>query len=412
MLQSELFTKTIKEVPKEEVSINSQLLIKGGFIFKVMAGVYAYLPLGLRVLNKIKEIIRQEMEAIGGQEILMPALTPKNWWIKTGRYNNFKALFKFKGLGDKEYVLGATHEEVITPLVKNFVQSYRDLPVYVFQIQDKFRNEPRAKSGLLRGREFSMKDLYSFHTSKEDLDRYYEKVKKAYFKIFRRLKLSAFTYLTYASGGVFSEYSHEFQTIASTGEDTIYLCEKCKIGLNQELAEKEGKKCPQCGSKNLVKKQAIEVGNIFKLGTKFSQAFNFTYVDKTGRNKPVFMGCYGIGPSRIMGAVVEVYHDKDGIIWPEEIAPFQIHLINLAKDEKRARKIYQSLQERNFEVLYDQRKESGGVKLKDADLLGIPWRLVISEKTGNKIEIKKRNKKEVKLVNFRELFNYIKIKNV
>ncbi|MDD4606814.1 MAG: His/Gly/Thr/Pro-type tRNA ligase C-terminal domain-containing protein [Patescibacteria group bacterium] len=407
MLQSKLFTKTTKTIPRDEISVNSQLLIRAGFIDKTMAGVYSYLPLGLKVLNKIKNIIRDEMDAIGGQEILMPALTPKEIWQQTQRYDNFDALFKLKGIGDKDYVLGATHEEVVTPLVKNFVQSYKDLPVYVYQIQDKYRNEPRAKSGLLRGREFSMKDLYSFHLDEKNLDEYYEKVKQAYFKIFKRVGLGEMTYLTYASGGVFSKYSHEFQSLAKTGEDIIYLCNKCHNALNKELIKSEGKKCPECGNLELEEKTAIEVGNIFKLGTKFSQAFDLNYTDENGQLQPVLMGCYGMGPSRIMGAVVEIHHDTNGIIWPQEITPYQVHLLNLASQQKLTDKIYETLQKRHIEVLYDDREVSPGTKLKDADLIGLPWRLVVSDKTGDKVEIKQRTSQDIKLIKAQDIIKII-----
>jgi len=403
MRQSKLFTKTIKQVSAEETSINSQLLLRGGFIERTMAGVYSFLPLGLRVLNKIKTIVREEMDAVGGQEILMSALTPKEIWETTGRYDKFEALFKFEGNGGKQYVLGATHEEVVTPLVKKFVNSYKDLPVAVYQIQDKFRNEPRAKSGLLRGREFSMKDMYSFHINQEDLDRYYEIVKETYFKIFQRAGIGERTFLTFATGGVFSKYSHEFQMLADSGEDTIYLCLKCHTGLNAELLESEGKKCPECGCTDLKEEHAIEVGNIFKLGTKFSKPFDLCYTDKDGARQEVIMGCYGMGPSRLMGAIVEAMHDEHGIIWPESLAPFRVHLVNLAKDSAPAEKLYQELLDLKVEVLYDDREESAGIKLKDADLLGLPWRLVLSDKLGDKVELKSRAGEKVEILTVKEV---------
>jgi len=411
MRQSQLFTKTSREAPKGEVSLNAKLLIRGGFIDKTMAGVYSYLPLGLRVLDKIKNIVREEINAIGGQEILMSAMTPKSIWEKTNRYDNFDALFKFKGIGDKDYVLGATHEEVVTPLVKKFVNSYKDLPIYVYQIQDKYRNEARAKSGLLRGREFSMKDLYSFHTNQEDLDEYYEKAKEAYFKIFERLGLGGITYLTFATGGVFSKYSHEFQTTTENGEDTIYLCEKCKVGLNKELLETEGKKCPQCGNEDLVEKNAIEVGNIFKLGTKFTQAFESVYADKDGKQQEIVMGCYGLGPSRVMGSIVEIFGEENKIVWSKEIAPYQVHLINLSKDSSVSDKQYELLNKSYIEVLYDDRDESVGVKFKDADLIGIPMQVVIGDKNPGKAEVRFENN-EVELIEIDKLEKYIKEKYV
>jgi len=408
MRQSILFTKTIKETPRDEVSFNAQALIKGGFIDKLGAGIYSFLPLGLRVHNKICQIIREEMNAIGGQEILMPALIPKENWQKTKRWTTFDALFKLKGVNKKEYALGATHEEVIAPLVQKHVFSYKELPVYAYQIQTKFRNEPRAKGGLLRGREFSMKDLYSFHTDTDDLDEYYEKVKEAYFKILKRLALEEITYFTYASGGAFSRYSHEFQTLAKNGEDTIYLCEHCQVAVSEEIIE-EQKTCPQCQNKNLKKEKSIEVANIFKLGTRFSKAFGFSYIDKNGQEKDVQMGCYGFGSSRAMGTIVEVHHDEKGIIWPAEVAPYQIHLVELGQSEKVrkfAEKVYQILLRNQTEVLYDDRlMKSSGEKFADADLIGIPIRLVVSEKTvqQNMVELKRRDREEIELIKVGEI---------
>lgn len=415
MLQSKLFYKTIKEISEEEKSVNAQLLVRAGFVDKLMAGAYTYFPLGLRVLDKIKNVIREEMNVVGGQEILMPALTPKENWTKTGRWDTIDVLFKLEGTGDKEYALGSTHEEIVTPLVKKIVNSYKDLPVAVYQIQDKFRNEPRAKSGLLRGREFSMKDLYSFHADEADLDSYYEKVKEAYLKIFRRLGLNAI--VTEASGGTFSKYSHEFQVLTESGEDTIFYCEKCSYAQNKEISEyRAGDKCPKCGGK-MREGKAIEVGNIFKLKTKFSEAFDLNFLDKDGKKKLAVMGCYGIGPSRVMGAIVEVRHDDRGIIWPAEAAPFDVHLVAIfGKDDKKnkeikveAAKVYDALQKECFEVLYDDREEaSAGVKLAESDLFGVPLRLVVSEKTlaEDSVEIKERDGKEVKLIKLNQLIKY------
>lgn len=408
MRQSQLFTKTLKEAPKDEVSLNAQLLIRACFIDKLMAGVYTYLPLGLRVLNKIKNIVREEMNAIGGQEILMPALTPKENWVITKRWNEIDVLFKIKGAGDKEYALGSTHEEIVTPLVQKFVKSYKDLPVMVYQIQDKFRNEPRAKSGLLRGREFNMKDLYSFHHNEAELDEYYEKASQAYLKIFQRCGLRA--EMAEASGGVFSKFSHEFHVFTPYGEDEVHACPKCGKNQNKELVKSA--ECPYCGEKREVKK-AIEVGNIFKLKTKFSSAFNFQYIDEKGKKQPVIMGCYGIGPSRVMGSVVEICHDKNGIIWPESVAPFSVHLISLCKDAKEkqtADKLYSELTKKNIEVLFDDREEaSAGEKFTDSDLIGIPNRVVVSPKTLDKncVEIKKRGEDKSSLVKIEDIFSVL-----
>ena len=416
MLQSKLFYKTSKDISLEEKSVNARLLIRAGFVDKLMAGVYTFLPLGLRVLEKIKKIIREEMNAIGGQEILMPALTPKENWTTTGRWDSIDVLFKLKGSGGKEYALGSTHEEIVTPLAKKIINSYKDLPLAVYQIQDKFRDEPRAKSGLLRGREFSMKDLYSFHADLADLDQYYEKSKEAYLKIFKRCGIEAL--VTEASGGTFSKYSHEFQVLTESGEDIIFYCEKCSYAQNKEIGEfKAGDKCPKCGGKMLEGK-AIEVGNIFKLKTKFSEAFDLNFLDKDGKKNLVVMGCYGIGPSRVLGTVAEISHDEKGIIWPAEIAPFDVHLLALfGKDSKvnerikeESGRLHESLQKAGFEVLYDDRESvSAGVKFGESDLFGIPARLVISEKTlakdsveskiraGSEAELVKLNKIEKKL---------------
>ena len=308
MFYSQLFGKASKNITTDADSINAQLLSRAGFIQKQLSGVYNYLPLGLKVLRKIQQVIRQEMNAIGGQEILMPVLSQEESWITTKR-QHMDVLFHLQSQAGTSLVLNPTHEEIVTPLVKKHTLSYKDLPVAVYQIQDKFRDEPRAKSGLLRGREFNMKDLYSFHQDSKDLDSFYQTAQKAYFKIFSRLNLEP-TVLTFSSGGSFSKYSHEFQTISPTGEDTIHYCPKCKIAVNKEII-KEQPSCPQCHNHQLELKKSIEVGNIFKLGDKFSSAFNFSYQDKQGKTHPVIMGCYGIGPSRIMGAIAETSHDKN-----------------------------------------------------------------------------------------------------
>lgn len=398
MKQSKLFVKTLKEAPKDEMSKNAELLIRAGFVDKLMAGVYSFLPLGLRVLNKINAIVREEINAIGGEEILMPALQPRENWDKTNRYN-VKEAYK----PDDKTVLGWTHEEIITPLVGKQISSYKDLPRYVYQIQSKFRNEPRAKSGLLRGREFLMKDLYSFHTDQEDLDKYYEKVKEAYKKIYERVGLGDITYVTFATGGQFSKYSHEFQTLAETGEDTIYICKKCKVAVNKEIID-EQKTCPECGNAKLEEKKAIEVGNIFKLGARFSEPFGVKFLNKEGQEQPVIMGCYGLGPTRIMGTIAEIYNDEKGMMWPEAIAPFQIHLISLGQDEK-AEKIYQKLIKKGVEVLYDDRDVSAGVKFADSDLVGIPLRIIVSGKTlkENSVGLKQRDKAGEELVKLEKI---------
>jgi len=412
MKQSQLFTKSRREAPKDEESLNAQLLIRAGFIDKLMAGVYTFLPLGLKVFKKIENIIREEMVGLGAQEILMPTLQSKSAWETTGRWDSLDSLIKFTTFYTKnEYALGPTHEEVVSPLLKKFILSYKDLPTATFQIQNKFRDEKRARSGLIRGREFFMKDLYSFHADETDADKYYEEASRVYEKIFKRVGLGDLTYLTYASGGSFSKYSHEFQTLAETGEDTVYVCAKCKVAVNKEIIEDQNV-CPKCESKNLEEKRAIEVGNIFKLKTKYSNPFNLVYKDENGNDHDVIMGCYGIGINRLMGTIAEIFNDEKGIIWPKSVAPFQVHLLNLKPENHDvttfADKIYNDLQQQNIEVLYDDRKGvSVGEKFADSDLIGIPYRAVISEKNGDKIEIKKREEKEIKLVSEKELLNLL-----
>ncbi len=409
MRQSQLFTKTSKTVPKDEVSLNAKFLIRAGFIDKLMAGVYTLLPVGWLVYKKIEQIIREEMNNIDGQEIYMPTLHPKENWIKTNRWDSMDDLFKLPAGENKEVALGPTHEEVVSPMLKKFVSSYKDLPVYVYHIQNKFRNELRAKSGLIRGREFMMKDLYSFHENQEDLDKYYEKAKKAYANIFKRTGIGKKTFLTYAPGGTFSKYSHEFQTLTKAGEDIIYICDKCRIAINKEIIEDQKHKCPECGNNNLKEEKAVEVGNIFKLKDKFSKPFDLCFLDKKGKKQPVIMGCYGIGLQRLMGTIVEVCNDKNGVVWPETVAPFKVHLLSLNQD-KKAEKIYKDMQKEGIEVLYDDREDiSAGEKFADADLIGCPFRVVISEKTLAKdsAEIKKRNSKKAELVKLDKVVKWL-----
>ncbi len=390
MKQSFLFTKTLKDAPKDETSLNAQTLIRAGFIDKVGAGIYTFLPLGLRVMDKILKVIREEVNSTGAQEVLMPALLPREVWETTGRWENFDALFKLTGSDSREYALGATHEEIVTPLAKKYIFSYRELPLSIYQIQTKFRNEKRAKAGLIRGREFLMKDQYSFHVSQEDLDEYYEKVKAAYYRIYERLGLGEITYLTYASGGAFSKYSHEFQTVTAAGEDHIYVCDHCKVAINREIIDEQNA-CPVCGNTELREDKAIEVGNIFKLGTRFSTPCNLKFTTAEGNSEEVVMGCYGIGPSRLLGTIVEIFHDEKGLKWPKEIAPFQVHLLSLKSDEE-AEKLYNRLVDAGVEVLFDDRDVSAGEKFADADLLGIPERIVVSAKTlaEDSVELKLR----------------------
>jgi prolyl-tRNA synthetase len=395
MRQSKLYTKTRKTLPKDEIAKNAKLLLKAGFIHKEMAGVYSYLPLGLRVLKKIENVIRKEMNAIGGQEILMSSLQDPQIWKKTNRWSD-KEIDVWLKTRDEKYGLANTHEDPITNQMKQYISSYKDLPVYAYQFQNKFRNELRAKSGLLRAREFIMKDLYSFDQTAEEQKIFYDEVQKAYMRIFTKVGIGEMTYPTFASGGPFSQYSHEFQTVCESGEDTIYLDAKKKIAINKEVYSATVLKNLSLKSNDLKEVRAIEVGNIFKLGTKYSAPLNLTYKDINGKEKHVVMGSYGIGLGRLMAAVVEVNADDSGLVWPETVAPFAVHLVELKKGV--AVSLYNKLQAKNIDVLYDDREISAGEKLKDADLIGIPVRLVMSEKTGSKVEFKKRASKSAQLL--------------
>lgn len=406
MKQSELFTKTRKEAPKDEVSKNAELLIRAGYIHKEMAGVYSYLPLGLRVLNNIVEVIRKEMNAIGGQEMFLSSLQDSAPWQKSGRWDDkvvdnwFKTEFK----NGTKVGLAFTHEEPLTNLMRDYVRSFRDLPAYVYQFQTKFRNEARAKSGIMRGREFLMKDLYSFCRDQKEQDAYYEKAKGAYRKIFDAVGVGEKTYVTFASGGSFSKYSHEFQTETDAGEDVIHVCDKCRVAVNEEIIG-DVQACPECGTKDLRKTKAVEVGNIFPLGTKYSEALGLSYLDEKGEKKPVWMGSYGIGPGRLMGTIVEVLSDEKGIVWPKAVAPFSAHLIEINPKKnpvvsKEAESLYDELVKSGMEVLWDDREATAGEKFADADLIGIPARLVVSEKTiaEKVVEVKGRSEEEAKKV--------------
>jgi prolyl-tRNA synthetase len=414
MRQSKLFTKTRKEAPADEVSKNAEFLIRGGFVHKEMAGVYSYLPLGLLVLRKIENIIREEMNKIGGQEVLMSSFQPKDNWEKTGRWEAMDDLYKVGDSSGREVALGPTHEEIVVPILKNFITSYKDFPVTVYQIQNKFRMELRAKSGMLRGREFIMKDMYSFHTSQEDFENFYEKMKDVYKTVFDRVGIGHLTYLTFASGGTFSKYSHEFQTITGAGEDTIYLDEASGVALNKEVLNDEVLAQLKLNKEKLVEHKSIEVGNIFDLKTKYSAPFDLSYTDPKGEKHVVLMGCYGIGLGRLMGTVVEALSDDKGIIWPESIAPFAVHLLALGEDEavlKEADKTYESLVKAGVEVLFDDRAGiSAGEKFSDADLLGMPYRAVVSARSlkENGIEIKKRTEEKGKIVTLPELLKLLK----
>ncbi len=421
MRQSKLFTKTRKEAPADEVSKNAEFLTRAGFIHKEMAGVYSYLPLGLRVLKKIENIIREEMDKVGGQEVLMSSFQPKENWERTGRWEAMDDLYKVSDSSDREVALGPTHEEIVVPILKNFLSSHKDFPsdspLAVYQIQNKFRMELRAKSGMLRGREFIMKDMYSFHASKEDFENFFEKMKDVYKSIFKRVGIGHLTYLTFASGGTFAKYSYEFQTISSVGEDTIYIDEASGVAINREVFADEVLTQMNLTKEKLVEHRSIEVGNIFDLKTKYSKPFDLSFTDSKGEKDFVLMGCYGIGLSRLIGTVVEVLSDDKGIIWPESIAPFAVHLLSLGEDEKvrkQAEEVYESLAKANIEVLFDDRLDiSPGEKFADSDLLGIPMRAVVSLRSIKEggIEIKKRAEEKGTIVSLADLLTKLKARS-
>lgn len=383
---TKLFTKTKKEIPAGEESKNAQLLLKAGYIHKEMAGVYSYLPLGLRVLNNIAEIVRQEMNTVGGQEVLMPALQVKERYEATNRWDDkvVDNWFKTKLATGSEVGLGFSHEENLTPIVQEYVHSHKDLPTSAYQIQTKFRNELRSKSGIMRGREFLMKDMYSYSLNQEQHDEYYERIKQAYHRVYGRLGIGAQTFVTFASGGSFSKYSHEFQTISDAGEDTIYVDVDKKIAINKEVYTDEIIAELGLKKEELKEMRAIEVGNIFSLGTKFTDPFSFTVDDGSGGKVAPIMGCYGIGISRAMGTIAELLSDDKGIVWPDAVAPFRVYLARLSDDAEVVRQaddLYNQLTQADISVLYDDRDERPGTKFADADLLGIPHRVVVSKKT-------------------------------
>lgn len=409
MLYSKLFGKTLRQPPKDATTVNHKLLSQAGFVEQLMAGVFTYLPLGLRVLRNIEQIVREEMNAIGAEEVLMPILHPKANWMQSGGWDSVDVLFKLKSRTDKEYAVGQSEEEIVTPLVKSRINSAKDLPVAVYQIHWKYRDELRAKSGILRGKEFFMKDLYSFHDSQEDFDRYYQVIKEAYKKIFKRLGLEA--KVTEASGGSFTKkISYEFMVLTDAGEDEILYCDQCDYCVNVEIAQvKEEGPCPSCKKGTLKKAHASEAGNVFDLGQKYTKDFDLTFQAEDGTKKNPFMGCYGIGISRNMGIIVEKHNDDKGIIWPDSVAPYQVHLIGLdLQDEaikKQAENTYSILNTQySIPVLFDDRPDTrAGQKFADADLIGIPHRLVISKKSGDKIEYKARTGKESELLTIEEL---------
>lgn len=403
MRLTNLFTKTSKDSPADEVSKNAQLLIKAGFVYKEMAGVYAYLPLGLRVIEKIKQVVREEMNAINSQEIIMTGLQRKEIWEQTGRWDDtvVDIWFKTKLKDDTEVGLGWSHEEPIVEMLKQYVKSYKDLPISVYQFQTKMRNELRAKSGIMRGREFVMKDMYSLHTSAEDLDNYYNQVIDAYKRVYDRLGIGSDTYVTFASGGAFTKFSHEFQTICDAGEDVIYLHRGRNIAINEEVLDDATKELG-VSREELEAVKTAEVGNIFNFGSQKTDDMGLKFTDASGQQASIYLGSYGIGITRAMGVVVEKLSDEKGIVWPESIAPAKVYLIGIGSDEsiKKADELYKDLSDRGVEVIYDDRDLRPGQKFADAELMGIPYRITVSDRllADNNFELTVRSSGETSIL--------------
>ena len=412
MKYSQSFPKTQREAPKGAESINHKLLVRAGFIDQLMSGSWTLLPLGLKVVTKINDIIREELNKTGAQELLMPLLHPKEIWNETGRWESAKEIMYQLKKDNKDFGLSFTHEEIVVDLIRKHQVSPKDFPIKVYHFSTKFRHELRAKSGILRGREFMMKDLYSAHLDEEDMLKYYHEVIDAYLKIFKRLGLEV--KVVEASGGVFTDkHSHEFQVLSVVGEDTVYYCDKCDFAVNQEIAKvKENDNCPKCLKGRIKVSKAIEVGNIFPLGTMYAEKMGAFYTDLQGNKKPLWLASYGIGPTRVLGTLVEIFHDDKGIIWPQSVAPYNVHLISLhSKNQnvkKFADKVYKDLEEQGIEVLYDDREIAAGEKFSDCDLIGIPVRLLISEKLGEKLEWKKRDEENSEILDFPQVLKSLK----
>lgn len=407
MRVSHLFTKTLKNAPADEVAKNAQLLIRAGFVYKEMAGVYAYLPLGKKVLENIIQIIREEMDGVGGNEISLTALQPSEAWKTSGRWSDdvMDVWFKTKLANGSELGLAPTHEEPLTKLMKSYIHSYKDLPIYPYQFQIKFRNELRSKSGLMRGREFWMKDLYSFSRTQEEHDEFYEKISEAYHRVFERLGLGDSTFKTFASGGSFAKFSHEFQTLSDVGEDIVYLDRGKGIAINEEVYNDEVLAELGVDKDDLEEVKAVEVGNIFTLGTRFSEPLGLSFTDENGESKPVIMGSYGIGPSRLMGLIAEHFSDEKGLVWPKNVAPYKVYLVSIGNVAEQANELYEKLQAAGVSVLFDDRDERPGAKFADAELIGLPYRVTISERLlmENKLEFTQRNGGETDLLTLDEV---------
>ena len=414
MKVSQLVTKTRKEAPADETAKNAQLLIRAGYVYKVMAGVYAYLPLGIRVLENIKQIVREEMNAIGGQELIMSSLQKKETWETTTRWSDdvVDVWFKSHLKDGTEVGFGWSHEEAIVEMLEQYVQSYKDLPMYVYQFQTKMRNELRAKSGIMRGREFVMKDMYSLSTDEEQHEAFYQACIDAYKKIYDRLGIGNDTYVTFASGGAFTEFSHEFQTICEAGEDIVYLHREKNIAVNEEVLDDENLKKLGITREELEEVKTAEVGNIFNFGTEKCETMGVEYVSEDGSKIPVFLGSYGVGVTRVMGVIAEKMSDDKGLVWPKEIAPYRVHLVSLGIDDAviaKSQEVYNDLNGKGISVLWDDRDTSAGEKFADSDLIGIPDRIVISKKTieSDQFEVKNRQSGDVQMLQYDDVIKYL-----
>ena len=418
MRLSQTFTKTTKSTPADEQANNAKLLIQAGFIHKEMAGVYAYLPLGLQVIENIKQIVREEMNNIGASELIMTNLQRQELWEKTDRWNDevVDIWFKTELKNGSKVGLAWSHEEPITDMMRNYISSYRDFPVNVYQFQNKLRNELRAKSGIMRGREFIMKDLYSYSRNNEEHDKIYSQVTEAYKRVFDRVGLGDITYVTSASGGAFTKYSHEFQTITEAGEDTIYVDKEKKIAINEEVYNDEALAELGLSKEGLEKTTSAEIANIFSFGTEKSKQLGLSYTDEDGQEKPVVLGSYGIGITRLMGVIAEHFSDDKGLVWPISVAPAKVYLANVGESEavkNQADKLYEDLLKSGISVIYDDRDTRPGQKFGDADLMGIPYRVVVSEKTleSNGFELKARTANDTRIVNQEELMKTLENKS-
>lgn len=410
MRVSQLFTKTLKDAPADEVAKNAQLLIRAGYVYKEMAGVYAYLPLGIRVLENIKKIIREEMDAINSNELIMTSLQRREVWEKTGRWSDevVDIWFKTKLKDETEVGLGWSHEEPIVEMLKQYIRSYKDLPISLYQFQTKMRNETRAKSGIMRGREFIMKDMYSFHTNAEDLENYYNQAIEAYKRVYERLGLGGDTYVTFASGGAFTKFSHEFQTICDAGEDVIYLHREKNIAVNEEVIDDAVKELG-ISRDELEQVKTAEVGNIFNFGIQKAEDMGLTFAGDDDAQYPVFMGSYGIGVTRVMGVIAEKLSDEKGLVWPANIAPYKVYLVNIGNVIDQANELYETLKAKGVSVLFDDRDERPGAKFADAELTGLPYRVTISERLieQGKLELTYRSSGDTELLTLDELLDKI-----